>query len=72
MVASVDRGEGSEGKAISALISHSFRAHGAPQRNQDLQEQDFGRWDILWYYFIVLFHFLKKDVYFYPKSKLFM
>lgn len=72
MVSSVDRVEGSEGRAIPALISHSFRTHGAPQRNQDLQEQGLGRWVMLWYYFTVLFHFLKKDVYFYPKSKLFM
>lgn len=72
MVSSVDRVEGSEGRAIPELISHSFRAHGAPQRNQDLQEQGLGRWVMLWYYFTVLFHFLKKDVYFYPKSKLFM
>lgn len=72
MVSSVDRVEGSEDRAIPALISHSFRAHGAPQRNQDLQEQGLGRWVMLRYYFTVLFHFLKKDVYFYPKSKLFM
>lgn len=54
LVSSVDRGEGSEGKAIPALISHSFRAHGAPQRNQDLLEQGLGRWDMLWHYFTVV------------------